>query len=320
MADQFRLWAAMKGHVMAMIRQPGGNGHMVNGRSWVRNAARIMIAMPIFFANPALSQGSGNTSAATAPEPVAASVATYADVAGLLEKSAIVARVEIRQQVALPLERQVGVAPGKVRLYLNTRTESLLVGKTAVGESLAFLSDVPLGAKAKPPKLKKQRFVVFAVPVAGRAGELQLVGPEAMLPASPMLEQQIRTIATALLSPDAPPAVTGVRDVMSVRGNLAGESETQMFLDTAGGAPVSLTVIRRPGMQPDWGVSWTEIVDQSAAPPRPETLEWYRLACSLPPRLPANAFLQAESASRFQAEVDYEFVLQQLGPCTRLLG
>lgn len=293
---------------------------MANGKNWVRNAARIIAALPIFFANPVFAQGYAATSATSISEPVAAPTATYADVAGLLEKASIVALVQIRNQAALPPERQLGVAPGKVRLYLNARTENLLVGRAAVGESLAFLADVPLGPKGKPAKLKKQRFVVFAVPVAGRAGELQLVGANAMLPADALLEQQVRTIATALLSPDAPPAVTGVRDVMSVRGNLAGESETQMFLDTAAGAPVSLTVIRRPGMQPDWGVSWTEIVDQAAAPPRPETLEWYRLACSLPPRLPVNAFLQAESASRFQAEIDYEFVLQQLGPCTRLLG
>lgn len=274
------------------------------------------MAMPVFCANPAFAQGSPPPLAAPAPEPVA----TYADIATLLEKSAVVARVELRKQAELPVDRQLGVTPGNTRLYLQSRTESLLVGRAAVGESLAFLADVPLTAKGKAPKMKKQRMLVFAVPVAGRAGELQLVGPQAMLPASAALEQQVRTIATALISPDAPPAITGVRDVMSVRGNLAGESETQMFLDTATGAPVSLTVIRRPGMAPEWGVSWTEIVDQSAAPPAPDTLEWYRLACALPQQLPPTAFLQSESAPRFQAQADYEFVRQQLGPCTRKLG
>jgi hypothetical protein len=78
--------------------------------------------------------------------------------------------------------------------------------------------------------------------------------------------------------------VTGIRDVMSVPGNLAGESETQLFLDTATGDPVSLSVVRRPGMQPTWGVSWSEIVDQSARPPAPQTVAWYR-----PRLLPARA-------------------------------
>jgi hypothetical protein len=39
-------------------------------------------------------------------------------------------------------------------------------------------------------------------------------------------------------------------------------------------------VIRRPGMDPTWGVSWSEIVDQSAGPPAPETVEWYRARLS----------------------------------------
>lgn len=279
-------------------------------------AAQLLGAAAIFCGNPAIAQAQQPIAAA----PVAPPVATYADVATLLEKARVVARVEVRRQVPLEPERQVGVAPGKVRLYIQARTETLLVGNAPVGESLTLLADVPLDAKGKPPKLRKQRFLVFAVPVAGRPGELQLVAPDAMLPAGPALEQQVRTIATQLLSPDAPPKVTGVRDVMSVRGNLAGESETQMFLETATGAPVSVTVVRRPSMRPEWGVSWTEIVDQSAAPPLRDTLAWYRLACALPARLPASAFLQTESASRFQAQADYDYVLQQLGPCDRLIS
>ena len=105
---------------------------------------------------------------------------------------------------------------------------------------------------------------------------------------------------------------------MSVAGNLTGESETQLFLETATGTPVSLTVIRRPGMAPHWGVSWSEIVDQSARPPAPETVEWYRLACSLPPQLPRDAFLQDDRAARTRAEADYAFILEELGGCPRI--
>jgi hypothetical protein len=107
---------------------------------------------------------------------------------------------------------------------------------------------------------------------------------------------------------------------MSVAGNLFGESETQLFLDTVSGEPVSLTVIRRPGMDPAWGVSWTEIVDQSARPPAPRTVEWYRLACSLPPELPADSYLQQDTAAQEQAREDYSFILDQLGDCGRTRG
>ena len=251
------------------------------------------------------------------PAPAAPPGATYADLADLAEAAAIVALVEVRDQAEVEPERAPGLAPGHARLYVEARTEALLGGRAALGESLVYLADVPLDAKGKAPKLKKQRFLVFADPVAGRPGSLQLVDPAAQLPATPATEQLARTVIAALAAADAPPPVTGIRDVMSVPGNLAGESETQLFLDTEAGEPVSLSVLRRPGMAPTWGVSWSEIVDQSARPPEPQTIAWYRLACFLPARLPATAFLQQDQASRRQAEADYRFIVEQLGACPR---
>ena len=249
------------------------------------------------------------------PPPVAA--ATFADLAGLTEQADVVALVEVRDQAQVEPERAPGLAPGHARLYIEARTQGLLAGRSALGESLAYLVDVPLNAKGKAPKLEKQRFLIYADAVPGRPGELRLVGPQ--VPANVPTEELARTVIAAFAAPDAPPAVTGVRDVMSVPGNLVGESETQLFLNTASGEPVSLTVIRRPGMEPTWGVSWSEIVDQSARPPAPETVDWYRLACFLPRELPGNAFLQADRASRTRAEADYRYILDQLGDCPRLL-
>ena len=82
-------------------------------------------------------------------------------------------------------------------------------------------------------------------------------------------------------------------------------------------APVSLTVLRRPGRSPVWGVSWGEIIDQAARPPAPNTLEWYRLACALPQRLPSGANLSRVAEERSRAERDYAYVLASLGPCVR---
>jgi len=254
------------------------------------------------------------------PPAPALPAATFADLADLTEAAALVALVEVRDQALVEPERAPGLAPGHARLYLEARTLALLAGRAAVGESLVYLADVPLDAKGKAPKLKKQHFLVYADPVAGRAGALQLVDPSAQLPATPENEQRARAVVAALAAPDAPPPVTGIRDVMSVPGNLAGESETQLFLDTRTGQPVSLSVVRRPGMAPAWGVSWSEIVDQSARPPEPGTVAWYRLACFLPARLPADAFLQRDAASRRQAEADYRFIVEQLGACPRARG
>ena len=57
--------------------------------------------------------------------------------------------------------------------------------------------------------------------------------------------------------------------------------------------------------------------DRPARPPEPQTVAWYRLACSLPRRLPADAFLQQDPASRQRAEADYALIVEQLGGCPR---
>jgi hypothetical protein len=133
----------------------------------------------------------------------------------------------------------------------------------------------------------------------------------------PAWEQRVRHVLTQMLQGEQWPAITGVHEVMSVPGNLAGESETQIFLETRSGAPAAITVLRRPGMAPSWGVSWTDIVDQSARPPQPETLEWYALACFLPDDLPDESFIQRDSQSRQRAREDYALVLDQIGACSR---
>ncbi len=276
-----------------------------------RPAQRLLVALPALLAACALPG-----QAQTPPAPVAASM-TYPDLAGLVEASPVVARVKVKDQVAVKPERAPGLAPGRVRLYLETETEAALKAPAALGDSFAYLADVPAGPKGKPPKLKKQSFIVFARPVPGKPGQLQLVEPDAQIPTDAETEARLRSIIVELAAPDAAPRITGVRDAMSVAGNLAGESETQIFVETADGTPVSLTVLRRPGMAPTWGVAWTELVDQAARPPEADTLAWYRLACSLPAELPRKAFIQREADAQAQVRADYALILRQLGPCDR---
>lgn len=242
---------------------------------------------------------------------------SYADLIELAEKAEIVVIAAITDQIRIEPERAPGLAPGKARLYLEAATEALLVGPGGVGESLAFLADREFDAEGEVPDLEEQRYLLFARAVPGRPGELQLAGPSAMLPASPALVDRTRMVLRQLAAPADLPQITGIREAISIEGNLAGESETQIFLETASGDPVSLTVIRRPNMDPRWGVSWTEIVDQAAVPPERETLEWYRLACFLPGEVPDDAFLQEDAAARARAREDYAFILAALGPCER---
>ena len=270
-----------------------------------------LAAMALTTASPALAQPVPPVTIVPAP--------TYADLVALSEGSALVLHAVVKDQAVVKPERAPGLAPGHARLYIEAETLALLSGNAPVGQSLRYLVDVPLDARGKAPKLKKQQVLLFARP-GRRAGEIQLIDPGAQMLHSTALEARIRPVLAQLVARDRPPVVTGIRDALSVAGNLAGESETQLFLETVGGDPVSVTITRRPGQAPYWGVSWSEIVDQAARPPRPGTLEWYRLACALPQRLPDQANLTRDSASRARAAQDYRFVLEQLGPCTRSRG
>ncbi|MEO9490671.1 MAG: hypothetical protein ABJG26_03520 [Marinomonas sp.] len=251
---------------------------------------------------------------------------TFADLAGLSDAADLVIRAQIRRQIRVKAERAPGLQAGFARLYIEARTLALVSGNVPIGESLRYLVDVPLTAKGKVPKLKRKEVLLFGrAPSSARgnsaagATQIQLVSPHAQQAYSPYIEERLRPILSEMAGPEAPARVTGVRDALSVSGNLAGESETQIFLKTDDGAPVSIAVLRRPSLEPVWGVSWGEIIDQSARPPRPQTVGWFRLACNLPPSLPSSANLSRDRTQRMQAERDYRFVMGALGTCERNL-
>jgi hypothetical protein len=284
------------------------------------DSLRFVTALAIFSLAACTTSGLAQSRRAPpAPELPAAQAPTYADLADLALAGRLVAVVEVDDQRTVPLERAPGLIPGHTRLYLETITQRLLAGPSGVGATLTFLVDQPLAADGDAPELEKRSFIIFGEASEGRPGEVQLVTSKAMLPAGPIIEARVREVLTQIAARDALPAITGVRDVISVPGNLAGESETQLFVATAGGAPVSLSVIRRPQMAPAWGVSLGEIVNQDAAPPAPDTIAWYRFACFLPRELPQSAFLQSDRESQARARADYAFVLRELGPCERRL-
>ena len=241
---------------------------------------------------------------------------TYADLVDLALPAEVVARAQVRKAVRLKPEEAPGLPAGRARFYIEARTSALLIGPD-LGESIKFLADVPLDARGKPAKLAKTDVLIIARMVPERPGELQLVAPDAMLAATGWREATLRAILTETTRPDAPPAITALREVLHVQGNLAGEGETQLFLATATGAPVSISVLRRPDQPASWGVSFTEIVDSSARPPLPATLAWYRLACGLPQHLPERANISGTLADRRTAAEDYAKVLADLGPCAR---
>ena len=257
--------------------------------------------------------GAADSLASAPPAPAQVS---YADIADLADSAALVIRASPRKVVQVEPERAHGLRPGWGRFYVEAKTEALLAGSAPLGEALRYLVDLPLDAKGKAPKFKKKSVVLFARLVPGRPGELQLVAPDAQLLWDPALEGRIAGVLRELFAPGAPQRISGVREAVHVAGNLAGEGETQIFLTSSNGEPAAITVSRRPGSAPRWGVSFSELVALDTVPAR-DSLGWYRLACFLPGGLLAGANVSDSIADRSAAARDYAFVLGQLGPCPR---
>lgn len=255
---------------------------------------------------------------AAAPQGAAQqAAATYADVVDLADSAPVVLRAQVRKLIRVENARAPGLRPGWGRYYVEAKTVELLTGPAPLGESLTYLVDLPLDARGKPPRVKKKDVLLFARPVPGNPGELQLVEPDAQLLWSAALEARLRSILSALAAPGAPGHVTGVNELMYVPGTLAGEGETQIFLSTSDDSAASITVRHRPGRPPQWGASFSELTADVGHPPQRDTLAWYRLACFLPNTLPPGINHSETATGRAQAASDYRMVLGELGTCPR---
>ncbi|MES2422161.1 MAG: hypothetical protein V4595_12835 [Pseudomonadota bacterium] len=241
----------------------------------------------------------------------------YADIADLVLSAPVIADATVRSTAKIKPAEAPNLAAGLVRLYVEVDVTALIRGADGLPPRIGYLLDVAPDSAGRVPKFKKARVLIFAKPVAGAVNQVQLVAPDAQLGWTPIADARARKIAKDALASDAPPVITGIGNAFHVAGALPGEGETQIFLTTSDQRPVSLSVIRRPGEQPRWAVALSEIVDESAAPPAPETLLWYRLACALPAALPERSTGSLEAADATIAREDYAFVLAALGPCGR---
>lgn len=259
------------------------------------------------------------SSAQPAPDAAVAPAAgpDYADMAELVIASPMVVDATIRATSRIKGAEAASVPAGVARFYVEADVTALVRGPDAIPPRVGYLLDAPLDSNGRVPKYKKARVLLFARPVAGRADQVQLVTPGAQRAWSPPADALARKIVGELVASDTPPDITGVGNAFHVPGSLPGEGETQVFLTTADRRPVSLSILRRPGEPPRWAVALSEIVDDSAAPPRRDTLLWYRLACGLPRDLPERSTASIAPDDAAKAREDYSFVLQQLGTCGR---
>lgn len=240
---------------------------------------------------------------------------SYVTLAKQIVGAPLVLDARIRSAVRIKGAEAANVAPGRARFYIEADVLGLIRGPAGVPTRIGYVADLPLTARGREPKLKKQRVLLFARAVTGRPDQIQLTGLDSQRSYLPELDAQVRGIIKEVVAADAPPAITGVGNAFHVPGALPGEGETQVFLQTASGAPVSLQILRRPGEQRRWSVSLGDIVDDSAGPPAPNTLLWFRLVCGLPRTLPAESVAADDPANAAAAREDYALVLEQLGRC-----
>jgi hypothetical protein len=241
---------------------------------------------------------------------------SFARIADLVTASQAIAVVSVKKMTAVPPERAPGLPPGHQRFLVTADTTSLIRSNDAMARQANLLIDLALPPKAKPPKWAKRSFLVFGK-VEDRVDFFQLLSSNALIAWSPDNEALVRKVDAALLARDAPPLVQGVDSVFHVSGAVAGEGETQIFLNTSDGSQISLSIISKPDEQPQLGVSLGEIVDEAAALPKSDTPLWYRLACFLPGQLPAKALAGQAPPDATAAAKDYAAFLKALGPCDR---
>lgn len=281
---------------------------MLETKSFIISAV-IAITLPI--ASPAL--------VAKTPELAVSESLSYADVADLVIASPFVIKAQIKSIKKVSIHAADAQSAPQNYLYVTASVSTLIRGAGGIAPLVSFLVEQPAEPTAPALKWRRKDMVMLFAKLGTRPGEVQLVSRYAMRPATERLETLARDIAADLLKPNTPPTIVGVGDAFYSAGTVAGEGETQIFLKTGNGAPVSLSVVHRPGQATRWGVSLGEIVDEAAVPPARDTLLWYRLTCALPSRLPdastrTLALTDAEAARR-----DYRFVLESLGSCGRTL-
>lgn len=270
----------------------------------------MILAVTLIFTQfasvPALSQVSGE------PDPL-----QYADIADLGADAPIIVHATVKEAIKVAPERAPNAPPGTQRFYIIASTNALIRGQGGVGETIRYVIDLPLDERGRAPKIKKKPFIIFARRPASGGDNVQLVAKDAQIAWTPEREQRVRSLVRELVAREAPPAITKIGSAFHVPGTIIGEGETQIFMETVTGSPISITVLKRAGQQKFWAVSLGEIVDEAARAPVRNSLLWYRLACFLPRQLPAGSLTSDNETNAQQARSDYQLVLRDLGNCPR---
>ena len=244
----------------------------------------------------------------------------FADLADLTLAAPVVLRATVLKAEKLNRKEAPDVAPGRVRMLMDAQVQGVLTSREVVPARIRYLWEGPLDTRGKAPKLKGADVLLFLQRVPGREGQYQLTSPNGQIAWTARADAGIRRVLTDSRSPELRDLrITGIGNAFHVRGSIPGEAESQIFLNTASGRPVSLVVLSRPGEAKRFSVALSDVIDDAAAAVPRDTLMWYRLACALPPAVPPTAVDELSEEDRRAVAVDYGFVRESLGACSRSL-
>ena len=235
---------------------------------------------------------------------------SFADLAGLTVAAPVIVQATVARGERIADRDSPGLAPGYARLLITVAVDKAIVAPGAIPAELSWLWDVPLDARGKIAKRKSSAVMAWLV-VPDPNGKTRLAGPHAQQPWTPALDARVRALAVEAQSGGVP-ALSGVTNGFRADGTVAGESESQFFLAATTGRSMTMVVTTRPGMPRRVAVARGDVIDESAAAVLPGTLLWYRLACTLPAQLPANA-----GGTDAALAADWAAAIASLGPCDR---
>ena len=249
--------------------------------------------------------------------PAAAQQPSWTDWADLALAAPVVLVGSVGKVDRLSRRDAPDVPPTEVRALVQADLQSVLKAPGAMPQGAAWLWQGAADAKGRAPFAKKDVVFAFARPLSGGARPevqaLQLVSPAGQQPWTAEADATVRAILQAALKPGAAGLmVTGISDGFRSEGDVPGTSESQFFLTTEGGRPVTLVVRHEPGRAAEVLAGAGEMVDR-AQPIQPETLLWRGLACGLPQQLPPTL------AGRDGLASDYRVAMASIGPCGRTL-
>lgn len=250
------------------------------------------------------------TAAAASAQPL-----SWTDWADLALASPVILSGTVTDADRLSKREAPDLPPATARVLVRVGLDAVLTAPGVLPAEAAWLWQGPVDARGQLPFAKRSKLIVFARPLSGGADPqvqaLQLVSAAAQQPWSADAEAVARGVleaARALGVADL--MVTGVDAAAATQGDLPGSSDSQFFLRTSAGRPVSLIVRRRPEQPARILATAGELVE-SAAPIMPQTLLWRALACGLPPALPDGY------ADRTQLVEDYAAARAAIGACGR---